>query len=65
MGMRGEEGNTIQQKINILDYILGLDGRFSLKEKIYNSLFGASQYSRTHYQSGKFQYQSFRKGLLG
>ena len=41
-------------------YLLG-----AIPSKIYNSLFGASQYSRTHYQSGKFQYQSFRKGLWG
>lgn len=41
-------------------YLLG-----AIPSKIYNFLFGASPYSRTHYQSGKFQYQSFKKGLWG
>lgn len=37
--MKREEGKTIAEKREILDYILGLDSKFSLKEKIYNSLF--------------------------
>lgn len=37
--MRRTNGDTIEHKKQILDYILGLDSKFSLKEKIYNSLF--------------------------
>ncbi len=37
--MRREVENTIEKKKVILEYILGLDSRVSLQEKIYNALF--------------------------